>query len=80
MDFSSILSYVGYLYLASWIIMTLTHWIFGPIAGMFHIFGPNHKYPEEPLWFKVVKTITFSGIAIVFIGLGIMILWGMIIS
>ena len=65
MDFSSILSCIGYLFLGSMIIYTLFHGAFGPDSFVYS--DPNEKYPEKPLWFKVVETITFSGIAIAFI-------------
>ena len=76
MDFSSILSSIGYLFLASWVIWTLMHGAFGPVLFVYS--DPNKKYPEKSRWFKVVETITFSGIAIVFIGFWMMILWGII--
>jgi len=75
MNIASILGYIGYLWLASSIICTLTHGAFGP--GLFLYSDPNKKYPEKPQWFKVVETITFSGIAIIFIGFWMIILWGM---
>ena len=76
MDFSSILSCIGYLFLGSMIIYTLMHGAFGP--DFFVYSDPNEKYPEKPKWFKVAETITFSGIAIIFIGFWMMILWGII--
>ena len=48
------------------------HGAFGPVLFVYS--NPNEKYPEKPQWFKVVETITFSGIAIVFIGFWIGIL------
>ena len=72
MDFSSILSSIGYLFLGSLVIYTLLHGAFGPILFVYS--DPNEKYPEKPKWFKVTETITFSGIAIIFIGFWIMIL------
>ncbi len=70
------LSCIGYLFLASWVIWTLMHGAFGPVLFVYS--DPNKKYPEKSRWFKVVETITFSGIAIVFIGFCMMILWGII--
>ena len=76
MDFSSIISCIGYLFLGSWLIWTLTHGAFGP--GLLDYPNQNEKYQDKPGWFKVVETITFSGIAIIFIGFWMMILWGII--
>ena len=72
MDFSSMLSCIGYLFLASLVIWTLMHGAFGPVLFIYS--DPNEKYPEEPLWFKVVETITFTGIAIIFVSFCFMIL------
>ena len=72
MDFSSILSCIGYLFLGSLVVWTLMHGAFGP--ALFVYSDPNEKYPEKPQWFKVVETITFSGIAIIFIGFWMMVL------
>ena len=72
MDFFSILSYIGYIFLGSCVVWTLMHGAFGPVLFVYS--NPNEKYPEKPQWFKVVETITFSGIAIVFIGFWIGIL------
>ena len=76
MDFSSILSCIGYLFLGSMIIYTLMHGAFGP--DFFVYSDPNEKYHEKPKWFKVAETITFSGISIIFIGFCMMILCGII--
>ena len=76
MDFSSILSGIGYLFLGSLVIYTLMHGAFGP--GLLDYPNQNEKYHDKPGWFKVVETITFSGIAIIFIGFWMMILWGII--
>ena len=70
------LSCIGYLFLASCAVWTLMHGAFGPVPFVYS--DPDEKYPEKPLWFKVVETITFSGIAIIFIGFWMMILWGTI--
>ena len=70
------LSCIGYLFLASSIVWTLMHGAFGP--GPFDYVDQNEKYHDKPLWFKVAEIITFSGIAIIFIGFLIMILWGTI--
>ena len=72
MDFSNILSSIGYLFLGSLVIYTLLHGAFGPILFVYS--DPNEKYPEKPQWFKVVETITFLGIAFVFISFWIIIL------
>tara|TARA_B100001094_G_C17608586_1_gene520093 strand:- start:304 stop:456 length:153 start_codon:yes stop_codon:yes gene_type:complete len=48
------------------IIYTLFHGAFGPDSFVYS--DPNEKYPEKPKWFKAAETITFSGIAIIFIG------------
>jgi hypothetical protein len=58
------------------IIYTLFHGAFGPDSFVYS--DPNEKYPEKPKWFKAAETITFSGIAIIFIGFWMMILWGTI--
>ena len=76
MDFSSILSGIGYLFLGSMVIYTLMHGAFSP--GLFVYSDPNEKYPEKPQWFKVVETITFSGIAIIFVSFWFVILSVMI--
>lgn len=76
MDFSSMLGCIGYLFLASWVVWTLMHGAFGPVLFVYS--DPNEKYPGKPRWFKVVETITFAGIAIIFIGFWMMILWGTI--
>jgi len=73
MNIASILGYIGYLWLASSIIYTLTHGAFGP--GLFLYSDPNEKYPEKPRWFIVFETIAFSGLAIIFIGFWMMVLW-----
>ncbi len=72
MDFSTILSGIWYLFLGSWVIWTLMHGTFGPVLFVYS--DPNEKYPEKPKWFKFVETITFLGIAIIFIGFWIIIL------
>jgi len=56
---------IGYLFLASWLIWTLTHGAFGP--GLLDYPNQNEKYHDKPGWFKVVETITFSGIVIIFV-------------
>ena len=66
------LSFIGYLFLGSMIIYTLMHGAFGPVLFVYS--DPNEKYPEKPQWFKFVETITFLGIAIMFIGFWIIIL------
>ena len=65
MDSFSILSCIGYIFFGSCVVWTLMHGAFGPVLFIYS--DPNEKYPEKPQWFKVVETITFSGIAIVFI-------------
>ena len=76
MDFSTILSGIWYLFLGSWVIWTLMHGAFGPVLFVYS--DPNEKYPEKPQWFKVVETITFSGIAIIFVSFWFVILSVMI--
>ena len=76
MDFFSILSCIGYIFLGSCVVWTLMHGAFGPVLFVYS--DPNEKYPGKPRWFKVVETITFAGIAIIFIGFWMMILWGII--
>ena len=70
------LSFIWYLFLGSLVIWTLMHGAFGPVLFVYS--DTNEKYPEKPQWFKVVETITFAGIAIIFIGFWMMILWGII--
>ena len=76
MDFSSILSCIRYLFLASWLIWALTHGAFGP--GLLDYPNQNEKYHDKPGWFKVVETITFSGIAIIFLFFCVLMLNGIV--
>ena len=76
MDFSSILSCIGYLFLGSMIIYTLFHGAFGPDTFVYS--DPNEKYPEKPKWFKAAETITFSGIAIIFLFFCVLMLNGIV--
>ena len=70
------LSFIGYLFLGSMIIYTLMHGAFGP--GLLDYPNQNEKYHDKPGWFKVVETITFTGIAIIFVSFWFMILSVMI--
>ena len=73
MDSFSILSCIGYIFFGSCVVWTLMHGAFGPVLFIYS--DPNEKYPEKPKWFEAAETITFSGIAIIFIGFWMMILW-----
>tara|TARA_S200000501_G_scaffold342534_1_gene352721 strand:- start:388 stop:633 length:246 start_codon:yes stop_codon:yes gene_type:complete len=76
MNIASTLGYIGYLFLVSLVIWTLVHGAFGPVQFIYN--NPNKKYHDKPRWFKVVETITFSGISIIFIGFWMMVFWAII--